>query len=281
MAMVLVMLRYLSLFLCLYIAGCSSMLFQPMKTLIRTPQQIGLKYQDIEFKSTDGTKLHSWWLPAKGQAKGSILFLHGNAENISTHIGSVYWLPEEGFNVLLLDYRGYGLSKGKPSVPGAIADIESALQWMKNQPDINQNHIAVLGQSLGGTMGVYALSRDDHANDIRALILDSVFTNYREIAQEKLAGFWLTWPFQYPLSWTLPSQYNPIDVIGKISPTPVLIIHGEMDHIIPVHYGKALFAAAKEPKELWIIPNAGHIQSLNHAQVRKRLVEYLNRVMES
>jgi fermentation-respiration switch protein FrsA (DUF1100 family) len=280
MAMVLVMMHRYFILLSLFISGCSGLLFQPMKHLIRTPQQIGLEYQDIEFSSRDGTRLHCWWLPAKGEAKGSILFLHGNAENISTHIGSVYWLPEEGFNVLLLDYRGYGLSKGKPSIPGAIADIESTLQWMENQPGSNQNRIAVLGQSLGGAMGMYALSRDNHANDIRVLILDSVFTDYREIAREKLAGFWLTWPFQYPLSWTLPGQYNPIDTIGKINPTPVLIIHGEMDPIIPVHYGKALYAAAKEPKELWLIANAGHIQSLNQVQVRKRLIEYLNRVME-
>jgi len=89
------------------VTGCTTLFFQPLGKHIRTPKDIGLDYEDLWFKSADGVLLNAWFLPAKTVARGTVLFLHGNAENISTHIGAVFWLPERGFNVLLLDYRGY------------------------------------------------------------------------------------------------------------------------------------------------------------------------------
>ncbi|MFL6647184.1 MAG: alpha/beta hydrolase, partial [Sulfurifustaceae bacterium] len=97
-------------------AGCTGVFFQPYRTLVRTPDDIGLAYEDVRFKTADGVVLHGWFLPANATACATVLFLHGNAENISTHIGSVYWMPRYGFNVFLPDYRGYGASSGTPSL---------------------------------------------------------------------------------------------------------------------------------------------------------------------
>ncbi len=254
-----------------------------MKTLIRTPADIGLQHEDIEFKSHDGTQLHGWFLPAipseKEQALGTVLLLHGNAENISTHIGSVYWLPERGFNVFLFDYRGYGQSSGETGITGSHQDINSALQWLLNKPGIDPKRIVVLGQSLGGALGSYALAQSGQSKHIQALILDSTFGNYQQIAREKLSNFWLTWPIQYPLSWTLPDNYNPIEIISNYSPTPILIIHGERDKIIPIHHGQQLFEAAGKPKTFWPVPNAEHISSLNQPVIRDKFVGYLKHIL--
>lgn len=270
----------LRIILALTLNGCSGVLFQPMKTLIRTPADIGLQYEDINFNNDDGTQLHGWFLPAIGSAQGTILLLHGNAENISTHIGSVHWLPERGFNVFLFDYRGYGQSSGNTSITGSHQDINSALRWLLNKPGIDPRRIIVLGQSLGGALGSYALIQSGLSKKIRLLILDSTFANYQQIAREKFSDFWLTWPFQYPLSWTLPGDYNPIDVIDSYSPTPVLIIHGERDDIVPIHHGQQLFEAAREPKTFWLIPGAGHISSLRQPEVRNKLVDYLKQLLD-
>ncbi|HEC19727.1 MAG TPA: alpha/beta hydrolase [Gammaproteobacteria bacterium] len=265
----------------LLLNGCTGLLFQPMKTLLRTPADIGLDYQDVHFSSSDGIRLHGWFLPAKDgadQARGTVLLLHGNAENISTHIGSVYWLPGRGFNVFLFDYRGYGQSQGTAYLQGAMRDIAAALSWLLANPDIDNSRIAVLGQSLGGAMGSYVFVHSGQAQAIRALILDSVFSDYRQIAREKLSGFWLTWPLQYPLSWLINNDYAPIESIGLYSPTPVLIIQGEADNIVPPHHAKALFDQARPPKDLWLIPGARHISALNQPTVRDRLVDYLGKL---
>lgn len=276
-----IMLRALvTLIFCLTVNACTGVFFQPMKTLVRTPADIKLKYEDIHFSNQqDSTKLHGWFLPAQGSPKGTILFLHGNAQNISTHIGSVYWLPAEGFNVFLFDYRGYGQSQGHATIPGAISDITSALHWLQTNPRVDADRIVVLGQSLGASLGTYALGTAKYADKIKGLIIDSSFSSYQRIAREKFADFWLTWPFQYPLAWSIESGYDPISRIANFSPTPVLIIHSSHDPIIPLAHAERLFAAAGSPKELWIIPKGGHISALHYPIIRERLVHYLSKIL--
>jgi len=268
-------------FFCLALNGCTGLFFQPMKPLIRTPADINLQYQSIQFTSQDGTELHGWFLPAQEKALGTILLLHGNAENISTHIGSVYWLPPRGFNVFLFDYRGYGASAGIAEIQGAFQDIKAAFQWLQNNPAIDSSRIAILGQSLGGAMGAYVFTHLGQSASIRALILDSAFSDYQQIVREKLASFWLTWPLQYPLSWLVTGRYSPIEAISQYSPTPVLIIHTANDGIIPVHHAQQLFEQARPPKDIWIIPKGGHISALKNPGVRNRLIEYLSGIMEN
>ena len=85
----------------------------------------------------DNTKLHAWWLPAQGKQADSntmLLYLHGNAENISSHSHSIYWLPASGVSVLALDYRGFGASEGQARMPEVLQDIEAAITWMRTTP---------------------------------------------------------------------------------------------------------------------------------------------------
>ena len=261
------------------LAGCSSVFFYPYRPYIQTPERLGLAYEDVYFNAADGTRLHAWFLPAQGKAVGTILFLHGNAENISTHIMSVNWLPARGFNVFLLDYRGYGASEGEPTLEGVQDDVSSALRTLLARPDVNPDRIVVFGQSLGGTIAIYNVAHSPYRRHVRALVEESAFASYRQIAREKLDNVWLTWLFQYPLSWTISDRYSPSKAVAQVSPIPLLIIHGDKDFIVPVHNAKRLFDLAREPKQMWIVEGGGHIQAFQHEKYRDRFVDYLKAVL--
>lgn len=267
--------------LLLSLLGCSNAFFFPYREHVQTPGQLGLAYEDVYFDANDGTRLHGWFLPAQGRALATILFLHGNAENISTHIMSVRWLPTRGFNVFLLDYRGYGVSAGEPTLTGVQDDVESALRMLVGRPGLDANRIVVFGQSLGGAIALYRVAHTAYRGHIRAVVVESAFIDYRQITREKLSDFWLTWPLQWPLSWTISGEYNPSRAVADISPIPLLIIHGDQDLIVPLHHGQRLFELAREPKQLWIVPDGGHIQAFQKSEYRDRFVTYLTEILST
>jgi uncharacterized protein len=266
--------------LALALCGCTGLIFQPMRELVLTPDEIGLDYREIELQAADGVRLHGWLLPAAAPPRGSVLFLHGNAQNISTHIASVAWLPAEGFDVLLLDYRGYGRSGGSPSLAGLQLDFEAALDSLLARPETKAGPVIVFGQSLGGALAITALAGSPRRKQVRALIVEGAFTSYRALAREKLADFWLTWPLQAPLGLAIDDRYRPIDAIGELAPMPVLIVHGEDDRVVPPDHAIALYEAAWPPKTLWLVPGAGHIHAFTTAANRARLILYLKGVSD-
>lgn len=264
----------------LLLAGCTRVFFQPMKPLVRTPAALDLEWEDVSLHAADGVALSAWFLPVKtGTARGTILFLHGNAENISTHLGSVWWMPARGYQVLLLDYRGYGKSAGKPSIAGAQLDIDAALSTLLSRADVDPKRIVLLGQSLGGALALHYAATGPQRDRLRAVVTDSAFTSYRGIAREKLATGWLTGLLQWPLALTIDDDYSPIRSIQRIAPVPLLLIHGTRDTIVPAEHARLLFDAAGEPRTLWLVPEADHIGSLHRPEIRDRLVDYMNDVL--
>ena len=242
-----------------------------------TPDKYGIEYHIENFKAADGTALNAWFFPAQGEAKATVLFLHGNAENISTHFRNIAWMPAEGFNVLAFDYRGYGASDGTPSMKGALLDIDAAMRHLLTHKRVDSKRIVILGQSLGGSLAIYYVAHSTYRTNIRAVVIDSAFYDYRQIAREKLASSYITWPFQW-LPWlTIDDDYSPADSVAAVSPLPLLLIQGDHDVVVPLRHSQQLFERAREPKERWVVSGAGHIQSLNDEAARKRLIDYLLR----
>jgi fermentation-respiration switch protein FrsA (DUF1100 family) len=259
--------------------ACTGLFFQPNRVKVATPDQLGLAYEELRFSTADGIELYGWFLPAKGQTSGTILQLHGNAENITTHFASLAWMPARGFNVFTFDYRGYGASGGKPTLEGVQKDIDAAMAALLAREDVDRDRIVMYGQSLGGALAAYYAAQPLHRDRLRALVLESAFSSYTEIAREKLAEHWLSWPFQWLPKLTVDDRFSPLAAMAKISPLPVLILHGDRDRIVPVHHGRRLYEAAREPKQLWIVAGAGHIQAMQEPVQRDRLVAYLREML--
>jgi fermentation-respiration switch protein FrsA (DUF1100 family) len=270
----------LALLAALVASGCTSAFFHPQRTLVATPDVVGVRYESLALRTTDGAELVAWFMPATRKADATVLFLHGNAENISTHFMNVAWMPAEGFNVLALDYRGYGGSEGRPSLPGMQLDIDAALTALRARPDVDPRRIVLFGQSLGGALAIHYAARGSQRGALRAVITDSAFADYRKIATEKLAASVLTWPFQWLPALVVDNDYSPLASVGAISPLPLLLIHGEADAVVPAHHAQRLYEAARVPKELWLLPGVGHIQSVRDVALRRRLGEYVRRVVE-
>ena len=260
---------------CLMLSGCARMFFYPEKDYVLTPQELRVPYQDVDFNASDGTRLHGWFLPAHQEPVATVLFLHGNAQNISTHIASVYWLTERRFDVFLLDYRGYGASGGRPSLDGIHADAEAALQYLVEELVAASEALIVFGQSLGGAVAIRMVAHSPYRDKIKALIVEGTFASYPQIVREKLAELWLTWPLQWLPYATISGAYDAVNAVAKVSPIPIVIIHGDADTIVPPAHAHRLYRAAREPKELWMVPGGGHIEAFSQILCRERLVKYL------
>ena len=264
--------------LLLALAGCSSLLFYPEPGQPFTPQAAHLPYRDISLTAADGTRLHAWWLPAKAgvAVKGTVLHLHGNGGNLAGHLGGSWWLPEQGYQVLLLDYRGYGLSQGTPSLPEVFEDIDAAFAWLQNAPEVQGKPLVVLGQSLGGALAIRYLADHPQAQArLQALVLDGVPASYREVGRYALSTSWLTWPFQVPLSWLVPDADSAIHALPALTGVPKLIFHSLDDPIVPLSNGILVYQAAPPPRVLQLT-RGGHVQTFADPTWRQVMLSYLD-----
>jgi fermentation-respiration switch protein FrsA (DUF1100 family) len=273
-------LKWPSLFLYFCCTGCTSVFFYPQQNLVRTPADMGLEYSNIYIDGPAGD-IHGWFLSAKGEgSSGTVLFAHGNAENMSTHIGGVSWLPEAGFNVVIFDYRGYGMSAGEPSPEGVVQDLQVMVQYLQQLPEVRASGMVVYGHSLGGSAAISAVAGLQNKTAICGLVTESAFSDYRRIARDKLSSFWFTFPLQWLPYILIINSPNPLRDIARISGTPVLVIHGRNDEVIPFPHGEALYAAANEPKNSWWLQNKLHNQGMDNEQ-RQQFVKYMRAMFES
>jgi len=261
----------------LSLGGCSSLLFYPEPGQPFTPQKARLEYRDVTLTAADGTRLHGWWLPAKAgvEVKGTVLHLHGNGGNLAWHLGGSWWLPEQGYQVLLLDYRGYGLSQGKPALPEVYQDIAAALDWLDQAPQVQGKPQVLLGQSLGGAMAIHYLAQHpQQAKRFKAMVFDGVPASYRQVGRFALSNQWVTWPLQVPLSWLVPDGDSAINSIAQLKTTPKLFFHSIDDPIVPLSNGIQLYQAAPPPRVLQLT-RGGHVQTFADRTWRQVMLRFL------
>ncbi len=211
-------------------------IYYPSKEIITTPGLKGMEYEDVYFDSSDGVRLNGWFFPPEDMRRGeTVLFCHGNADNISYFIDDVKMLTDLGLGVFVFDYRGYGRSGGDQSETGTYFDAEAAWNWLTKEKKIPQHRIIILGRSLGGAIAAW-LAKEHKP---RALFLETAFTSIEDIASE-------THPY-IPVKRFLRYKYSTLDYLLKVK-SPVLIVHSKEDTVVPFIHGQKLFAAAGEPK---------------------------------
>ncbi|MBJ8339970.1 alpha/beta hydrolase [Antrihabitans sp. YC3-6] len=222
-----------------------ALLYFPSRVILTTPADVDLVYTDLRFVTEDGVTVNGWWLPTPiAPSRGHILFAHGNGANIGDWILPAALLVAAGFDVMLFDYRGYGHSEGRPTEKGTYFDARAARTALLEQDEVDPDRVLYLGESLGGAVMIELATAYPPAG----LILTSTFTSVRDVAKVH---------FGFIPTRLVPDAYPSLRRIRTLR-SPLLMVHGTLDEIVPVSHAHRLFAAAPEPKELHIIERVGH-----------------------
>ncbi len=203
------------------------MIFIPLDSFITTPSKTGMNHEEIFLEVSPEENIHAWYFPLSDSAP-TILFCHGNAGNISYRLNAVNMFLNLGCSVLLFDYRGYGMSGGKPSEENVYADAEAALGWLKSR-GTSEDEIIVFGESLGSAVAIELAARH---HELGGLIIKSAFTNLAEVGHTH---------FPYlPVSLICRYNFNSLDRVKYIA-CPVIFSHSKEDELIPFRMGRSLF----------------------------------------
>jgi len=228
------------------------------------PESVGIVGASVETLTTsDGERIVVWYAPA-AEGKPTVLYFHGNAGEIGDRPLRFNYYHSRGLGVAYVSYRGYGGSTGSPTEQGLIMDANTAYDWLIAKGVAPQN-VALLGESLGSGVAIQIAAR----KQVGAIALNAPYTSTADVAAR--IYWWL------PVHRLMKDQFRSIDFIAKVK-VPLLVIHGDQDILIPIEFGKKLFAAANEPKEMEIIRGFGH-EAMFEEVAWSREVEFFGRVM--
>ena len=199
-----------------------------------SPQDYGLRHEEVEIRTADGETLAAWWVPAEN-ARGAVLFFHGNAGNISHRLDYLLMFNRLRLTTLIVDYRGYGRSTGSPSEAGTYLDAEAAWEYLRHARLARPENVVIAGESLGGAVATWLAAKVEP----RAVLLFSTFTSATDLGAD--------------VYWFLPVRilsrigYDNLEHLKSIR-APVFIAHSRNDDIVPFRHGRKLYEAAREPK---------------------------------
>ena len=239
-------------------------IYFPERALETDPSRIGLLYQDIHATAQDGVVIHGWFIPRPG-APHTFLILHGNAGNISHRLGWIQMLRSLNAHIMIIDYRGYGRSEGKPFEQGLYLDALAAYDWWRKERAADKSKIILIGESLGGAVAIDLAARVP----IDGIVLQSTFTSAREMAKTMI-----------PIGLLQPLMGIRFDSAAKIHKIrcPKLVIHGNRDDIVPFRLGRKLYELAPPPKTFYEVQGASHNDLLLIAgtEYLKQLQDFLS-----
>lgn len=248
--------------------GASLILHPPtMSPMWIFPEQFGLRYERIAFKTRDGLELKGWFIPSTTGDKRTIMMCHGWGDNKGKLLNQTHFLNESGgFNLMYFDFRSHGESEGEITTIGGLEtiDFDAAVEWLgKAKPECSP--VGVFGLSMGAAVTVASLPKHP---DLRCAVVESPFSDYRTVIKR---WGWnnMKVPYYPLIALTLLllrsrvkdpeiDRFNPVEAAPRISPRPLFVIGGELDRLMTPEDVKKVFAAAHEPKQLWIVPDAYH-----------------------
>ncbi|SDW47702.1 alpha/beta hydrolase [Thiocapsa roseopersicina] len=210
------------------------MVFYPTRVLDATPADWGLQFEDVELTASDGTRLHGWFIPHP-DATHTLIFFHGNTGNISHRGDSIAIFHRLGLSVLIIDYRGYGRSSGRPSEAGIYRDALAARDHLVGVRGGDPASILIFGRSLGASVAADLASRGPSAG----VILESGFSSARDMARHLYPGLHRVLYLRF--------DFDAAERLSRVR-SPVLVLHSPDDEIVPYALGRKLFEAAREPK---------------------------------
>ena len=221
----------------------AKMLYFPSREIEATPADTGLAFEEIPLRTSDGLNISAWYIPSS-QARGFLIFCHGNAGNISHRLDSMRIFHDLRLDVLIFDYRGYGRSEGEPTEKGTYLDAEAAYDYLVKAKGVSPSRIIIFGRSLGSAVATELAVR----HKAGALIIESGFTSVPDLGRKFFPHL--------PVRLISRFHYATMDKVGGI-PIPKLFIHSPDDEIIPFEHGMRLFEKAREPREFLKI-RGGH-----------------------
>ena len=256
-------------------SSCTYLFFQPNKKTYIPKDKIHLKVVEKYLLHSTGEKIHLWYLKQKFEkkTKASVVFFHGNAQNLSSHVGFTFPYLENGYDVFIFDYRGYGKSEGEANVENAVLDCELILE--KARRLVPKGRIIAHGQSLGGALLLKALSsKIPLQKNIDLLVLDSTFASFPQIAQAKLEGNWITWLFQ-PLAYVLVSDEGSSLGDLKNVNTPTIFIHSQKDPVVPFSEGKKIAKRLPKLRKRYIFSKRNHGAFILDPEFQRSFFEFI------
>ncbi len=248
----------------------------------------GYRYQAVTFPACDDDlPLRGWFIPA-GNSHATIIVCHGINANMSDFVVAAPFLHDAGYNVFLFDFRGHGDSPGHTTTFGyhEARDVRGAVRYLRDRPDCRR--LGVLGYSMGGSAALHAIAQTP---EVRAVVVDSTFSNLQDLVASHLQ-FLPEAPRRFVLAtlatatWLevgiMPDNIAPVRHVAEVAPRPLLIIHGLKDGLVSPDEARALFAAAHQPKQLWLVPLAGHDKAgfVAEREYHRRVLGLFRAIME-
>jgi dipeptidyl aminopeptidase/acylaminoacyl peptidase len=253
------------------------------RTAFHTPAEYGLDYEEVIFKAEDGLQLQGCWIPATGSER-AVIILHGHGGSLDWDLHRAPALHEAGFNVFLFDFRAHGRSEGRLATFGYLErrDVLGAVEYLKSR---GVSSIGLLGFSYGA---IASMLTTPICPEVQAVVADGGPTRLRVALAARAMEFRLPRWLAVPLAWLAVAitsarlgvnlfQYEPVRWVGKITPRPILFIHGELDLYCPDFDN--LYAAAGEPKEAWRLPGVEHTKASEAfpEAFHRRVIEFFDR----
>jgi fermentation-respiration switch protein FrsA (DUF1100 family) len=223
------------------------LIFFPVRDVLSTPADASVRYEDVRIPVEGTQAVHGWWLRADSDAAPILLYLHGNDGNVGTNVERIAHLRRLGHGVLAIDYRGYGRSsEGSPSEASLYADADAAWRYLVAELHADPRRTFVYGHSLGGAVAVELAARHPGCAGV---IVESGFTSLADMAR---IDYWM-----FPTGWLLHQRFDALSRLRDVR-VPILLIHGTADREVPFAMSERLYAAARAPKAIALVPGAGH-----------------------